>query len=444
MKMSFVLFVAAVVPSCSPMCEAADWTQWSGNDRKGNWTEDGILTSFPKSGLKPQWSVKIGSGYSGPVIAKGRIYVADYLPKKESKTLEAIERLVCLDENTGDILWKHEWETHYRRQLQSYATGPRACPLVDGDRVFAIGATGRVLCLDAASGAMIWEYDALESFGAKVPVFGVSAGPIAYHDSVIFPCGGSDGLLRAFEKSTGKPLWKALPASHDLPYSSPELFEIDGVDQLVQWSKEHLTALNPGNGEVLWQIPFSAQSNMAIGRPVQIGNRILVSGFYDGSMLVEATASGAKMVWKNGGEGEKPNQTASLHAVITTPVVEDDHFYGTCSYGELRGLTLKDGERVWENLEFTRQGRWGSMFWVKNGDRYFVNNDLGELLIMQFTPGGPKVIDRTQLIKPDTQCGYGPRRFADALVNWVHPAYANRHVVIRNDHEILRVSLAAE
>jgi outer membrane protein assembly factor BamB len=133
-----------------------------------------------------------------------------------------------------------------------------------------------------------------------------------------------------------------------------------------------------------------------------------------------------------------------LHAVITTPVVEDDHFYGTCSYGELRGLTLKDGERVWENLEFTRQGRWGSMFWVKNGDRYFVNNDLGELLIMQFTPGGPKVIDRTQLIKADTQCGYGPRRFADALVNWVHPAYANRHVVIRNDHEILRVSLAAE
>ena len=76
------------------------------------------------------------------------------------------------------------------------------------------------------------------------------------------------------------------------------------------------------------------------------------------------------------------------------------------------------------------------MFWVKNGDRYFVNNDLGELLIMQFTPGGPKVIDRTQLIKADTQCGYGPRRFADALVNWVHPAYANRHVVIRNDEDL--------
>jgi len=111
------------------------------------------------------------------------------------------------------------------------------------------------------------------------------------------------------------------------------------------------------------------------------------------------------------------------------------------SYGELRGLRLADGERVWEDKTLTRQGRWGSLFWVKNGDRYFVNNDLGELLIMRFTPQGPEVIDRTQLIKPDTECGYGPRRFANDLVNWVHPAYANGHVIIRNDSEIRRVSL---
>ena len=81
------------------------------------------------------------------------------------------------------------------------------------------------------------------------------------------------------------------------------------------------------------------------------------------------------------------------------------------------------------------------MFWVKNQDHYFVNNDLGELLIMKFSPKGPQVIDRAQLIEPTTHCGFGSRRFADALVNWVHPAYANRHVIIRNDAEIRRVSL---
>ena len=132
------------------------------------------------------------------------------------------------------------------------------------------------------------------------------------------------------------------------------------------------------------------------------------------------------------------------HAVITTPIAEGDYFYGTCSYGELRGLRLMDGERIWEQKDITRQGRWGSMFWVKNGDRYFVNNDLGELLIVQFTPSGAKVLDRTRLIEPDTHCGYGPRRFADALVNWVQPAYANRHMIIRNDEEIVRFSLEAK
>ena len=129
--------------------------------------------------------------------------------------------------------------------------------------------------------------------------------------------------------------------------------------------------------------------------------------------------------------------------MITTPIAKDEYFYGTCSYGELRGLSLADGARIWERKDLTRQGRWGSMFWVKNGDRYFVNNDLGELLIMDFTPNGPRVFDRTKLIEPDTHCGYGPRRFADALVNWVQPAYANRHVIIRNDSEIRRISLEA-
>ena len=156
------------------------------------------------------------------------------------------------------------------------------------------------------------------------------------------------------------------------------------------------------------------------------------------------TEPAADVVWKVGGKGERPQQTRGLHAMITTPIIEGDHFYGTGSYGELRGLRLSDSERLWTSDKLTRQGRWGAMFWVKQGDRYFVNNDVGELLIMQFTPEGPIELDRVQLIEPNTDCGYGPRRFAAAMVNWVYPAYANRHIVIRNDSEILRASLAVE
>jgi len=439
MKTTIVLIVLVLFESAS----AEDWTQWAGNNRRCIWNETGILEKFPADGLKPTWSVPIGSGYSGPVVSRGRVFVTDYRPKPETKILEAMERVICLDEQTGKILWTHEWETHYRRQLQSYASGPRATPLIDEGRLFTLGATGRMHCFDATSGKVLWEYDALKEFGAEVPVFGVSAAPIAWKSTVIFACGGRDGLLRAFDKATGKERWKALPASYDMPYSAPVILEIDGKPLLIQWDQEHLNALNPDSGKVVWQVPFRAKANMALARPVLIDEKLLVSGFYDGSMLVDVSGKEPKVLWKKGGKGERPHQTESLHAVITTPIAEGEYFYGTCSYGELRGLRLVDGARVWEQKDLTRQGRWGSMFWVKNGDRYFVNNDLGELLIMQFTPSGPKVIDRTKLIKPDTSCGYGPRRFADALVNWVQPAYANRHVIIRNDSEIRRVSLQA-
>ena len=435
--------LSLIVLFATGIASADDWTQWAGNDRQCNWNETGILNKFPSGGLKPAWSVPIGSGYSGPVVAEGRVFVTDYRPKPETQTLEAMERVICLDEQTGKILWTHEWETHYRRQLQSYATGPRATPLIVGKRLYTLGATGRIHCLDVKSGDVQWEHDALKEFGAEVPTFGVSAAPIAWKDTVIFACGGRDGLLRALDMSTGKEKWKAIPAQYEMPYSSPVILKIGGVQRLIQWDQKQLSALNPDNGKVAWQVPFQARSNMALARPVLIGDRLLVSGFYDGSMLVRVTAEGPKVLWKNGGKGERPKQTRSLHAVITTPIVEGEHFYGTCSYGELRGLKLSDGERIWEQTDVTRQGRWGSMFWVKNGDRYFVNNDLGELLIMQFSPSGAKVLDRTKLIDPDTHCGYGPRRFADALVNWVQPAYANRHVIIRNDSQIRRVSLEA-
>jgi outer membrane protein assembly factor BamB len=168
-----LLLVACVSAS------ADDWTQWAGNDRQCIWHETGILKEFPKDGLTPAWSVPIGSGYSGPVVWQGRVFVTDYRPKPGTRILEAIERVLCLDEQSGEILWTHEWETHYRRQLHSYATGPRATPLVDDGRLYTLGATGRMHCFDAESGKVQWEYDALEDFGAEVPIYALSVSPIA-------------------------------------------------------------------------------------------------------------------------------------------------------------------------------------------------------------------------------------------------------------------------
>ena len=443
LKHRTLLLITLAILSASPFerLPAADWTQWSGNDRLCQWNEEGILDRFPAKELKPAWTTPIGSGYSGPVVSAGKVVVTDYTPKEGTKTLEAIERVVCLKEETGEQLWEYKYETAYRVQMQSYATGPRGTPVIHDGRVYAVGATGQICCLNLEDGSEEWRIDATKELGAGIPVFGVSCSPLVWKDTLICSCGGSDGLMRALDVKTGKERWKGLPARCDMPYSAPEILTFDGDSFLVQWYKEGLAAMNPDTGELIWTIPFPVQSNMAIGRPVVTGNRILISGFYNGSALIEVNGTTAKLVWKNGGISEKPDKTKSLHAVMTTPIIEGDYFYGTCSYGELRGLLLANGSRLWEDKEITRQGRWGSMFWVKNKDRYFVNTDKGELVIMQFTPEGPKVLDRAKLIEPDTHCGYGPRRFADDLVNWVMPAYANGHIIIRNDSEIRRVSL---
>jgi hypothetical protein len=183
---------------------------------------------------------------------------------------------------------------------------------------------------------------------------------------------------------------------------------------------------------------------MSVATPVVDGDRLLLSQFYRGSLLLELDSAkpAARRLWAGAARSEMPGHTDGLHALITTPILEGSTIYGVCSYGELRGLDAATGKRLWESSAMTRQGRWGSAFMVKNGDRWFVNNDAGDLLIVRFARDGYHEIDRTRLIEPTTNAGFGPGRVFDALVNWSHPAYANRHVVARNDKEILRASLA--
>ena len=243
-----------------------------------------------------------------------------------------------------------------------------------------------------------------------VPVFGTSIAPIIDGDLVIYAPGGKNTeQLRAYNKKTGAEVWKACHATYELGYSQLVIFEHAGVRQLIYWDPESLRALNPQTGEIYWQIPMACKSAMCIATPVKSGSRILVSGFYDGSMLVELDGSkpAARKLWHVKGRGERSHQTDGLHSVITTPIIEGEYFYGTCSYGEFRGLRLQDSERVWENKDITRQGRWGSAFLVAHEDKYFMTNDVGELLMLRFSPQGPQVIDRTQLIEPDTESGFG-------------------------------------
>ena len=147
----------------------ADWPQWRGAERLGIWTETGILREFPDEGLAVKWRAPVNGGYAGPAVASGRVFVLDYV---ETEPAYGTERIVALDEAAGGVLWTHEWDTTYRMLMMGYATGPRATPTVDGDRVYLTGATGPIFSLDAATGEVIWEKDTVAEVGARIP-FGV-------------------------------------------------------------------------------------------------------------------------------------------------------------------------------------------------------------------------------------------------------------------------------
>ncbi|MBK7931645.1 MAG: PQQ-binding-like beta-propeller repeat protein [Bryobacterales bacterium] len=177
---------------------------------------------------------------------------------------------------------------------------------------------------------------------------------------------------------------------------------------------------------------------MALASPVFDRARLLVTSFYNGSLLMQLDGAHAKKLWQ--GKSASEINTDGLHSVVNTPVIDGDYIYGICSYGQFRCLNAKTGERVWETLAVTKEkARWASGFIVRNGDRYFINNDRGELIIARLSPKGYQEISRAQLIKPTSNPG---NRRELGVVNWSHPAYANRHVYARNDEEIIAVPLA--
>jgi outer membrane protein assembly factor BamB len=412
---------------------AEDWPEWRGKGRNGIWTESGVVDKFPENGLTAVWRVPIHGGFAGPAVAAGRVFVTDF---KRAAGKKGIERALCLDEKSGKILWTREWEADYIGV--SYDTGPRATPTVDGDRVYIVGASGRLLCLNVRTGNVIWQKDYVKDYGMQMPIWGISSAPLVDGDRLIAIVGGQpDAKVMAFDKLTGKEIWRSLPSDSEQGYSQPVIYEAGGTRQLIIWHPAAVVSLDPATGKVYWQQPFRVNLNTNLATPIMSGSRLLVSCFYNGSLLLDLAREKASVIWK--GKSSSEINTDGLHAVVNTPVIDGDYIYGICSYGQFRCLSLKTGERVWETMEVTKEkARWASGFIVRNGDRYFINNDRGALIIAKLSPKGYQEISRTQLIKPTSNPG---NRRELGAVNWSHPAYANRHIFARNDEEIISVSL---
>ncbi|MBO50448.1 MAG: pyrrolo-quinoline quinone [Planctomycetaceae bacterium] len=426
--LTMVLAFALVWLTTVSPATADDWPQWGGPKRDLVWRETGIVKTLPTKGLLPRvWSTPVGEGYSGPAVADGRVYITDYIRNKR------IERVHSLDAETGKILWTHTYPVRYSI---SYPAGPRMTPVIERDRVYTIGSMGDMFCLKVSDGSVIWKKNFVADYGTKLPIWGMVASPLIDGQQLITLVGGTDGsLVVSFDKLTGKELWRSLE-DEMIGYCPPVIMTFGKIRQLVIWHPTAISSLDPTNGKLIWQVPFAVRVGLTISTPRQFGNRLFVTAFYNGPMMIEVSPDGrnAKVAWK--GKSDSEIKTDGLHSIMTTPIFNGSHIYGICSYGHLRCLDASNGKRIWETIKPTGKDRWWNAFLVTHEDRQFIHNEQGDLIIAKLSPKGYQEISRAKLVEPT-------RKVRRRMTIWSHPAFALKSVFARNDKELVRVNLAA-
>ena len=426
--------------------QAEDWPQWLGNQRDGIWRETGLIQSFPADGLTPVWRTKIGGGYSSPAVANGRVFVMDRIkhdpelkkgqflhpdqpPQNANfvrRLLPGAERILCLEEDTGRILWSQEYDCPYR-SVAIYAIGPRTTPTVDGNHVYTLGAEGDLFCLETETGQVVWHRNVRDDYRVETPEWGFAAHPLIDGDRIICMVGGKGTTVVAFNKLTSKEIWR----NGDAPqpgYCAPMIYQLGGKRQLVVWDSDHLRGLNPKTGATYWQVEIKPAFSMSIGAPQQEGNRLFVMGYSRVSAMVQVAVDGnsATVTWRG-------DTKRGVGGVFNTAVIRDGHIYAGGQGGRYMCVRLEDGERQWSTFEPStgdRPASWANVFTVPNSGLYWLFNDLGEVMIAEMSPQEFRAISKTQLIEPTHHVG-------NRTVVWSHPALANRRIFIRNDNEIL-------
>ena len=317
--------------------------------------------------------------------------------------------------------------------------GTGASVLVEDGRAFSLGAMGHLFCFAAADGQVLWSRRLHQDYQIRMPNWGIAAAPLIEGDLIIVQIGGTDACILALDKRTGQERWKALP--DDASYSAPIVIDQAGQRVLVCWTGNRIVGLNPSTGQLHWEYDFPwEQWPIAIATPIWHGDLLLFSDAHKGTLLLELDRERVQVQkrWHRRQE-ELPEGEAALHCLISTPYIDGEHIYGADGRGVLRCLRLADGHQVWEDRTAVPEDSFATIHLIRHGDRTWLFNERGELIIAALTPQGYREISRAKLLDPTLE---QLRRRGG--VTWSHPAFANRHVFARNDKELICADLSAQ
>jgi outer membrane protein assembly factor BamB len=413
---------AAAVPSPSPSASVAAspgdtaaaapapsrnaWTNFRGARRDGKYDEGSISTNWPANGLPVLWKQPVGVGHASFVVADGKAYTIEQRRRQEV--------VAAYDINNGHELWTQKWNASF---ADSTGDGPRATPTWDQGRIYALGATGELRCLDANSGAVVWGKNILKDNAAQNLQWAQAASPLIVDDKVIVLPGGANGKsVVAYNKNTGSPVWKVLDDQQ--AYVSPMLVDLAGRRQIVVVSSFRVVGLAPENGALLWSYPWDTDMGINVSQPIVVDrNRFFISsGYGKGAALVEVKGSGnsftASTVWENKNMKNKFNSS----------VLHNGYIYGLDEQ-ILVCLDVNTGERKWKD------GRYGFGQVILAGNHLIVTSEQGDVALVNASPDKYTEVARFKGLEGQT---------------WNYPAIAGGKLLVRNSNEMAAFDISGK
>lgn len=378
---------------------AADWPQYRGPDANGTAPDKGINKDWKAKTPRQLWRVDLGpgSGFGGPAVAKGVVYIIDH---KSGNDI-----LRTFDLQTG----KPGWEFSYADQDKENWGFTRATPCINEGRVYTTSYLGKVHCLDAATGKLIWMRN-LSEFGGQMPGWGYAVSPIIQGNTLLVCPGGKENLV-ALDKKTGKDLWWS--GSDKAGYSTPVLATLNGKQQWLVFSGTSINSYPVKGGKPLWSYPWKTSYDVNASAPLVTDSGIFVSSGYGvGCAMLEVTAAGVKVCW----------QSKVIQQHFASGVVLDHLIYSTTDPGDLVCIDPATGAEKWRKGGFEK----GGLVYV-DGVLLVLAGNTGELVMVQ--------------VSPDKYIELGRLKPLGGKNSWTAPIVSDGKVIVRNNNALACLDL---
>lgn len=404
--MKSTVFLFLICWSCS--AGAGDWPQWLGPTRNNRVSlKEPVPEKIPAE-PKPLWQIKIGGGFSSPVVAGNKVVYSDENGEKEI--------LHLLDATTG----KESWQTVVAdRYEDEWGAGPRSTPFIEGNRVFVQSCNGEFRCLDLANGKLVWSVNFEKDFGVKfvgskggegtAARRGNNGSGLVHGDTVIVPVGSTKGAsLVCFDKSTGKVFWKS--GNEEAAYSSLQVASFGGVEQVIALMADSLMGIDCKTGKGLWQVPLKTGAKRHAATPVISGENVIVNSHTFGMVAFKIVKLenlfSATELWRN----------KQMKINVATPALINGFLYSQGPAKNFVCINANTGELKWSQAGFGREN--SSVVVLR--DKLLILTDDGELVFIAASPEKYNELGRTQI------CGK----------NWNFPAYASGKYYVRDARQL--------